>query len=405
MQFSLLSYSSSERKYSMANPAPRKGKIFTLSLAHLINDWYMNYIQTLLPFLVAAGLGVSKGAFLISAFTVTSSLLQPVSGYMVDQKNQRWMVYLGTFWMAVLLSLVGVLKSYPLLVVVVALAGLGTAAFHPQASAMVSAVSGERKGFFQALFVAAGNVGWALTPLMVVPFVQHFGLGLSPVFMVPGLLAAALLLVAAPKVQKKPKSAPPPFWQAIRDARAELSKVVLVVACRSLAYFGLVAFLPLYLQHQNISLITGSRLLFLMLFSGALGGLAGGYISDLLGRKVVIVGSLLMATPLFYFFLNASGVYSYLLLALAGACLLASFSVTIVVAQEVISKNAAVASGLMLGFGIGIGGLGVGLVGLLAEKQGIDFAIRLLIWLPLAAGLIALTIRGRAKDYTPTTSR
>ena len=389
----------------MANPAPRKGKIFTLSLAHLINDWYMNYIQTLLPFLVAAGLGVSKGAFLISAFTVTSSLLQPVSGYMVDQKNQRWMVYLGTFWMAVLLSLVGVLKSYPLLIVVVALAGLGTAAFHPQASAMVSAVSGERRGFFQALFIAAGNVGWALTPLMVVPFVQYYGLGLSPIFMVPGLLAAALLLVAAPKVQKKPKSVPPPFWQAIRDARAELSKVVLVVACRSLAYFGLVAFLPLYLQHQNISLITGSRLLFLMLFSGALGGLAGGYISDLFGRKIVIVGSLLMATPLFYFFLNTSGVYSYLLLALAGACLLASFSVTIVVAQEVISKNAAVASGLMLGFGIGIGGLGVGLVGLLAEKLGIDFAIRLLIWLPLAAGLIALTIRGRAKDYTPTTSR
>ena len=71
----------------------------------------MNYLQTLLPFMVDAGLGVGRGAFLISAFTVTSSLLQPVSGYLVDQKNQRWMVYLGTLWMAVLLGLVGVLKG------------------------------------------------------------------------------------------------------------------------------------------------------------------------------------------------------------------------------------------------------------------------------------------------------
>ncbi|MFZ5633514.1 MAG: MFS transporter [Bacillota bacterium] len=379
----------------MTTASPKGGKIFSISLAHLINDWYMNYTQTLLPFLVAAGLGVSKGAFLISAFTITSSLLQPVFGYLVDQKNQRWMVYLGTLWMAGLLSVVGVVKNYPLQVILVTLAGMGTAAFHPQASAMISAVSGMRKGFFQALFIAAGNVGWALTPLMVVPFVLHFGLGMSPAFFLLGFAAAVLLWLTAPRMQGGPKAAPPPFWSTIRHVWADLAKVVLVVACRSLAYFGLVAFLPLYLQHENVSLVTGSRLLFLMLFTGAMGGLAGGYLSDIFGRKPVIVGSLLLATPMFYLFLHTGGIYSYILLALAGAFLLASFSVTVVVAQELISKNAAVASGLMLGFGIGTGGLGVGLVGLLAEYRGIDFAINLLILLPLLAGLLGLSIRGR----------
>lgn len=391
------------RLFFLSVSDPQKGKIFVLSMAHLINDWYMNYIQTLLPFLVAAGIGVSKGAYLVSAFTITSSLLQPVAGYLVDQKNQRWLVYLGTLWMAALMSLVGVLRSYPLLVAVVTLAGLGTAAFHPQASAMVSGVSGGKKGFSQAFFIASGNVGWSLTPLLVVPFVMYFGLGSSPIFAIPGLLAAVLLWLSAPPLEVRQKEAPPPLWPAIRDSWPELAKIVLVVACRSLAYFGLVAFLPLYLQHNNFSLIEGGRLLFLMLFAGAMGGVAGGYISDLFGRKPVIVGSLVLATPLFYLFLNAAGVLSYVLLALAGAFLLASFSVTVVAAQEVISKNAAMASGLMLGFGIGAGGLGVGLVGLLAEHMGVGYAVHLLIWLPLAAGLIGLSLSGSKKAVYPMT--
>ncbi|MCL6611634.1 MAG: MFS transporter [Peptococcaceae bacterium] len=385
----------------LTTASPKKGKIFSISLAHLINDWYMNYIQTLLPFLVAAGLGVSRGAFLIAAFTFTSSLLQPVAGYLVDQKNQRWMVYLGTLWMAALLSLVGVIKNYPLLVALVTLAGLGTAAFHPQASAMISALGGSRKGFFQALFVTAGNVGWALTPVLVVPFVLHYGLSASPVFFLPGLAAAILLYATAPRLQGGSGTAPPPLRETFSGIWTDLFRVVLVVATRSLAYFGLVAFLPLYFQKESISLLAGSRLLFLMLFSGALGGLAGGYISDLAGRKPVIVGSLLLATPMFYLFLNTAGIYSYIFLALAGALLMASFSVTIVVAQEMLKKNSAIASGLMLGFGIGTGGLGVGLVGLLAEHSGIGLAVNFLITLPLLAGLIGLTIRGGAGRKSP----
>jgi FSR family fosmidomycin resistance protein-like MFS transporter len=174
---------------------------------------------------------------------------------------------------------------------------------------------------------------------------------------------------------------------------------------RSLAYFGLIAFLPLYLQYNNIPLIIGGQMLFLLLFFGAIGGLIGGYLSDLFGRKVIIVGSLVISSPLFYIFLHSTGLLSYLVLALAGAALLASFSVTIVAAQEVISKNAAMASGLMLGFGVGIGGLGVGLVGLVAEHIGLAYAINSLIWLPLCAGLVGLTIvEQKSSLYTSVNS-
>ncbi|HOV80520.1 MAG TPA: MFS transporter, partial [Bacillota bacterium] len=204
--------SSAVKRQDPACVRPEPARIFSIAAAHLLNDWYMNYIQTLLPFLVAAGLNVSRGAFLISAFTATSSLLQPVFGYLADQKNQRWMVYAGTLWMASLLSLTGILENYSLQLLAVACAGLGTAAFHPQASAMVTALSGSRKGFFQALFIAAGNVGWAFTPLMVVPFTQKYGLRMTPLAALPGLLVAVLLCFTAPRISTGGGAVISPFW-------------------------------------------------------------------------------------------------------------------------------------------------------------------------------------------------
>lgn len=384
-----------QKEISLKNQdSPQNGlKLFSISLAHLLNDWYMNYLQTLLPFMVAAGFSISKSAFLVSAFTLTSSILQPVFGYLVDKKNQRWMVYAGTIWMGTLLCLVGLIHNYALMFLTVALAGLGTAAFHPQASAMITSISGEKKGLFQSIFVTAGNIGWAFTPLIIVPFVQHFGLKTTPIFIIPAMLVGILLWATSPKMAVKKMSADDSTLVILKQNWKILSKIVITVALRSLSYFGLIAFLPLYLKGKNISILASSHLLFVMLFSGAIGGLIGGSLSDKIGRKAVIVWSLIIATPLLYLFLTTTGVLSYILLALAGAALLASFSVTVVTAQEILSKNQAMASGLMLGFGIGIGGLGVSIIGLLAQNVSLGSAIYLLMMLPLLAGAFYKTAK------------
>ncbi|WP_243124030.1 MFS transporter [Pelotomaculum schinkii] len=125
--------------------------------------------------------------------------------------------------------------------------------------------------------------------------------------------------------------------------QSNLIRIIVMVAFRSFCYFGLVAFLPLYYQQQNISLIAGSHYLSLMLFAGAVGGLIGGYISDIIGRKPVIVDSLILATPLLYLYLNSSGALSYFLVILAGTFLLSSFSVTVVLAQDILKENKAMA--------------------------------------------------------------
>jgi len=356
----------------------------------------MNFIPTLIPFLIASyGFSISRGSFLVSAFTITSSIMQPVFGYLVDMKNKRWLVYVGTAWMGFILALIGIIPNYFVMAAAAVLAGLGTAAFHPQASAMVSAVSGERKGFWQSLFIAFGNAGWAFTPLLVVPYVHYFGLAKTPALALPGLIAAALLFFLAPQVKNTAPATPQNLRLLLGPVAAPLGFTVLAVTLRMLTYFGLITFLPLYLQEKNISLLTSSRLLFIMLLSGALGGVIGGYLSDIWDRRVITAGSLLLATPFFYLFLQTTGIPSLIFLVFAGAALLASFSVTVVAAQETLGGNAAFAAGLTLGFGVGVGGLGVSIAGVLAEHFGLAWSIHFLILVPLVAGLAALGMPGK----------
>jgi FSR family fosmidomycin resistance protein-like MFS transporter len=298
--------------------------------------------------------------------------------------------------MSILLCFVGIENNYLLLLVTVSIAGLGTAAFHPQASSIVRTLSSAKKGFFQAIFIACGNVGWSLTPLIIVPLIQANSLKVTVFFFIPGLIASILLWLVADKKKTEPKVIQQKIATPMNirfSEWKELIKIMVVVICRSLVYFSLVAFLPLFLLQKNIPIITSSKLLFIMLFTGAVGGLIGGYISDKWSRKGVITISLILAGMFLWFFVNSGGIMIWIYLAIAGAALLASFSVTVVLAQEIFKGKAAFASGLMLGLGTGIGGLGVGIFGIMTEHVGINSVIKTLICIPIIAGLFSLTIK------------
>ena len=374
-------------------------KIGVLSLAHMFNDLYSNYLPQLFPFLVvlSPGFTATRATILVSAFTFTSSMVQPLFGYFLDRKGKRWLVHVGTLWMAVLLSLTGWVDNYWLMVLLAALAGLGTAAFHPQASTMVNVLSGDYKAVMLSFFVAFGNVGFALGPLLLVPLFEAYGLRATAVTVIPGFLVAVLLYFFAPGNSEL--SGPVPEFsaviQSLKSSTRELAAIIGVIAIRSLSYSGMLAILPLYFKSQNLSNIAASHLLTIMLFAGAVGGLLGGFLSDYYGRKQLIVGSLLLSSPLFFAFFYTQGALSMIFLALAGADLLSSFSVTVVAAQEAIPDNKALAAGLTMGFAGGIGGLAVILIGRIGDRWGLASAIFVLFLLPLAAGLVALLMKGR----------
>ena len=376
------------------------GTISVLSLAHLLNDMCTNFLPQLLPFLIATqGFSVTAGATLVAAFTISSSLLQPVFGYLVDQKGQRWLVYVGTLWMSLLLGVTGLLPGYPLLLLVSALAGLGTAAFHPQAAAMVGQASGNRKGFVLAAFIALGNLGLATSPLVLLPLFHHYGTGSTWIILLPGLLATVLLyrFAPGPKLHKQRAPRLDLVLIALKRSSAELGKLMLVVAIRSLVHTGLMTLLPIYLLARKFSPENTGYLLFATLAAGAVGGLIGGYISDRFGRKPLILVSLALAPVFFYGFLHTGGALSFAFLSMGAMALLSSFSVTVAAAQEVIPENKALASGLSLGFAIGIGGLAVTPLGKYADVYGVEAAVQLVFLLPLAAAFISLFLKKDAQ--------
>ncbi|MBR0598497.1 MFS transporter [Sinanaerobacter chloroacetimidivorans] len=374
-------------------------KIGIISIAHMLNDLYSNYLPQMLPFLVVLyqGFTATRAAIVVSAFSITSSFTQPLFGYFMDRQGKRWLAYIGTLWMATMLSLTGLVQNYFLLVVLAALAGLGTAVFHPQASAMVNRLSMDRKAVILSVFVAFGNFGFALGPLLLVPLFQTFGLSATVVTIIPGIIVALLLFLFSPQDQTS-ANVPPTLgvvFKTLRASAKELTAIVGVIAVRSLAYTGLLTILPLYFKYKSLSNIQASHLVTIMLAAGAIGGVIGGFISDYFGRKQLIIGSLILSTPLFFAFLLTNGILSTVFLALAGAALLSSFSVTVVAAQEAIPDNKALAAGITMGFAGGLGSLAVVIIGRIGDVFGLPAAVAVLFGLPIIAGFLGFFMKNR----------
>jgi len=373
----------------------RKLSIALACLSHTIVDASQNILPVVLPLLVDR-LHLSYGQVGMAAalLNVSSSVIQPGFGWISDRYPTRWFMPAGIAWTGLFMSVVGLVPSYPMLLLALALTGLGTAAFHPIASIAVTHASGDRRGFGMSFFSAGGNLGFAIGPMVAAWLMTWLGLQGTVLVIIPGLLMAAAMYIwrgefasPAPVVHgaHEPQARAPIPW-------GRLSRLCAIITLRSWGYSGLVVFIPLLLHERGVSLSLAGRALFVFLFFGALGGMLGGYLSDRIGRLQVIVASL-VSFPLFMAVaMLLSGPFRWLFLAIAGISLLASFSVTVVFAQELLPQHLGVASGLTLGLSFGAGGVGVGLSGLLADLFGLQMSVWLLVLLPGIAGLIALTL-------------
>jgi MFS transporter, FSR family, fosmidomycin resistance protein len=374
-----------------------RGLLARLSCGHAAADLCQGAVPALIPFFVIQrDWSYAAAGLLVLAMTVGSSVIQPLFGAVADRLEIRWLMPGGVLLAGVGIALAGVVSSYALTVLVVAISGLGVAAFHPEGARYANHASGARRGAGMSFFSVGGNVGFALGPIFVTPLVLVFGLsGTLALVVLPAIVSVALFrslprmhAMARTAVDRAAQSADAPEddWNAF-------TRLGGVISLRSGVYFGLQSFVPLWFVHQLSSTeAAGNTALTAMLVAGAVGTLVGGRLVDRIGRRAVLVGSLAVQLPLLLAFVVSGSVLAGVLLAGIGFVTIMSFSVTVVMGQEYLPRRLGLASGVTLGAAIGVGGVAATLLGVLADAAGLSAVMWTIALLPIPSLLLALTL-------------
>ena len=281
------------------------------------------------------------------------------------------------------------------------LAGLGTAAFHPRGMMTVSLLSGPRKGFGAAIFSTGGNLGFAIGPVLGGFLVLNLGLWATIWLILPGVLITLAVLYYKRDFQKmdgaRAKSGggvgeglPPIPW-------VQLGLICLVITFRTWVSMSCITYLPIFLQGQGVALEGASLMLTGFLAFGAAAGLLGGHLSDSMGRKRVIIVTMLLYPVFASGMMLTSGPWLWFFVLASGSTLMASFAVTVALAQDLLPRRLGLASGLTLGFGFGMGGVGVALSGRIADWIGLHDTMWLLAFVPVLGVVVTSFIRSASR--------
>lgn len=364
--------------------------IFTFSGAHFINDLVTTGMVPALVVMYkqALHLNYTQSTLVVLVSYLASSVMQPVFGALTDRKPKVWLLSLGVFLSVLGLALTGLTTSLPWLLLCIAISGLGSGAFHPEASRGAHLAAGGRKGLAQSIFQVGGNSGQAFGPLMIPLFLSRTGLHgllwLVPLAFLSFALTGQILHWLGLNVGEATSRR-----QRLHGENQLVGVVLLliVIILRSWCQVGVVVFLPFHFHH--LSLEASEWLNFVFVGAGALGTFIGGLCSDKIGMKRLLVASMIAATPFALLFPYVRGIIAGFDLLLFGFCVLSSFAVTVVYMQKLLPRNVAMASGLSIGFGVGAGGIGATFMGRLSDLFGVSIVFTILSVLPLAGAIIA----------------
>ncbi|MCL6442772.1 MAG: MFS transporter [Alicyclobacillus sp.] len=387
-----------------AQPGLRKSYVWSLSAAHCMNDLVTTgIVPALLPlYKQAFGLTYMQTGLIVFSSYVMSSVMQPLLGLWTDKHPRPWLLAAGVALSCFGLALTGLAPSFAWVLVFVALSGLGSGAFHPEASRATHFAAGSAKGLAQAIFQVGGNAGQSFGPLMIPLFLLATGIHGLTAFFVLSAAAFGLLWRMVPWYKDQTIRA-----SARRQADAGVNRVlpltlfVIVVIARSWCQIGVAGFLPFYYLHQHISLAVGEWMSFLFLACGAVGTFLGGAMSDKLGRKGMLTWSLAASVPFAALLPVLHGVLAGLDLAIFGFTVLSSFAVSVIYAQMLLPRNLGLASGLTIGLGVGAGGIGAALFGRIADVYGIPVVFHWIVALPVVGAILAAMLPSDRK-LTPS---
>jgi len=376
--------------------------ILILSLSHLSIDVTGSALPAMMPFLRnTLHLSYTAVGAVIMVSNMTSSIIQPLFGYLSDKMEMKWLLPVSVILTYLGFSLLGLSSSFVVLLILVIINGLGIAVYHPEGTKIMHYFSGLRMATGMSFFQVGGNLGMALGPLFITSAIAWADLSGTLLYLLLGIPMLGILLLFSRKLtlpvkkekgdlREKQGDSPP---AGEKRGWGSISLLVFAVSIRSWAHMGLITFVPFYYIHiLKGDAITAGRLVFVFLMGGVAGTLIGAAIADRIGHKFYFCLSMILSVPLLFLFLEAGGIWVFIILFLVGLLLISSFSVTIVMGQRILRNRLGMASGLTVGFVIGMGGVGAGLLGIVADSWGVMTVLKLIVYMPALGFIPALLI-------------
>ena len=370
--------------------------LVALSICHCLNDTLQSVISAVYPlFKEDLGLSFAQIGLITLVYQSAASVCQPLTGLFFAKWPSAWSVPTGmSFTLVGLLSL-AFANTLPLVLCSVALVGIGSSVFHPEASRLTSLASGGKRGLAQSLFQVGGNLGGSLGPLLAAVFVAPYGRRHIALFTI---LAFTAIMVMIP-VGHWYKS----FLLRLRKAEGEtlktsvcrplpMGKTVFSIAILLILIFSkyiymasLNSYYTFYLIHKfGVSVQASQLYLFVFLIATAIGTLLGGPIGDRVGRKYVIWASILGAAPFTLIMPHVENLYLTTILSFCvGLTLSSAFPAILVYAQELLPYKLGLISGLFFGFAFGVAGIASAVLGNMADRYGIEAVYNVCGYMPL----------------------
>jgi FSR family fosmidomycin resistance protein-like MFS transporter len=356
-----------------------RARLLGLSWAHLLNDGASNYLPGVLPAVLATlGAPVRMAGVLVTALTIGQAL-QPVTGRIADRIGGRSLVLLGLFMTSAGGGLLGIAHNTAILIVLLVLVGVGNSFFHPQAIAGVRSMLAGRQGLLTSVFLVGGELGRGLWPTAASLVVAHLGLTNLWIVAVPGLVTLPFLLRIAPAIARQPPGGTP---VRLREHARPVAQLIGYQGIRTLTIYGFVTFIPIVWHSRGGSLVTGASIITVMTVVGVIGNLAGGQLTDRIGRRPVLVGSALATAILVVPVAYLPSPWVWVVASLLGIAVFFTNSTTVLLGQDIFPENRSMGSGIALGFANGLGALLVFVIGL-----GLGSNVLVVFWVLAALGL------------------
>lgn len=368
--------------------------LFAISFSHLLNDTIQSLIPAIYPILKSNyDLSFSQIGLITLTFQMAASLLQPFVGLYTDKKPQPYSLAAGMGFTLAGLVILSMSHNFHLVLVSVALVGVGSSIFHPESSRMANAAAGVQPGLAQSIFQLGGNLGSSIGPLLAAWIIVPHGQMSIIWFSLIALLAIYVLTKVGNwykghliRISSNRKNRTSVLHPAFSRRKIALSVGILLVLIFSKYFYlaSLTSYFTFYLINKfHVGIQTSQIYLFVFLFSVAAGTLLGGPLGDRFGRKYVIWFSILGAAPFALALPYANLFWTAVLVIPIGIILASAFSAILVYAQELIPGKIGLVSGLFFGFAFGMGGIGSALLGNLADKTSILYVFHICSFLPL----------------------